>query len=314
MSEILELIKESNKIAILTHEHPDGDAIGSLLGVYYVLKSMGKDATCIVPEYPETFMFLDKIDEIKKESSDEYDLAIVLDCSSRPRVGQTNSELSRCKKVIVIDHHASNTKYGDINYLEVKTSSCCQVLYYLFKNWNIPMTNELGEALMTGVLTDTAGYRNDNIDKNTFLMSAELMEFGVDIHKVYYLVLSKKNMAQYALMKMALDRLELFCDGKVAFSYISEEDMLNVGAKLGDHEGLVDIGRNIEGVQVSIFMREDNGIYRISYRSNGKVDVNEIAKRHDGGGHKMASGIKMSGNFREIKESIIDEVSKEIAK
>ena len=115
-------------------------------------------------------------------------------------------------------------------------------------------------------------------------------------------------------MKMTLDRLELLDNGKIAFSYISEEDMANVGAKMGDHEGLVDLGRNIGGVEVSIFMRECADCYRISLRSNGLVNVNEIAKKFGGGGHKMAAGIKLTANFKETKESIIDAIKEELSK
>ena len=314
MGEILEAIKRSKTILLLSHENPDGDAIGSLMASYHMLKNMNKDVDCVIPLIPDTFRFLKGIDEVREKSDKGYDLAIVLDCANVDRVGQINNELTRCKKMIVIDHHASNSGYGDINYLEENTASCCQVLYYLFKGWNIEINNEIGEALATGLLTDTAGFRNDNVDKNTFLMAAELIDLGIDIHKIYYLVLSKKSMAQYLLMKMTLDRLEMFCDGKIAFSYMSEEDMANVGAKLGDHEGLVDIGRNIGGVEVSIFMRECDNIYRISLRSNGLVDVNKIAKKFAGGGHKMASGIKVSGDFKEIKEKIIKEVAEELMK
>ena len=133
------------------------------------------------------------------------------------------------------------------------------------------------------------------------------------IHKIYYLAVSKKSIAQYMLMKMTLDRLEMFDNGKIAFSYISEEDMDNVGAKKGDHEGLVDLGRNIGGVEVSVFMREDDD-YRISLRSNGMVNVNEIAKKFGGGGHKMAAGIKIKGNFKETKDMIINEIIEELHK
>ena len=241
-------------------------------------------------------------------------MAIIFDCANLSRVGQTNNELNRCKKTIVIDHHASNDMYGDLNYVEENTSSCCQIIYYLLKEWNIPISNEAGEALTSGMLTDTAGFRNDNVDKNTFLMAAELIDYGIDLHKIYYLVLSKKSMSQYLLMKMTLDRLEMFADGKIAFSYISEEDMANVGAKMGDHEGLVDIGRNIGGVEVSVFVREYEDLYRISLRSNGLIDVNKVAKKFGGGGHKMAAGIKTNGSFREIKDSLIEVISKELKK
>ncbi len=314
MNEIYELINESNNILLLSHESPDGDAIGSLMGVYHMLKNMNKKVDVVVPEMPETFLFLSDIDKVMKFSNKEYDLAIVLDCANKDRIGQTNYEFDRCKKSIVIDHHTSNNYYGDINYVLGETSSCCQVLYYLFKEWKIKFTNEIGEALLTGLLTDTNGFKNNNIDKFSFLMAAELLDLGIDVHKIYYLVLSKKTMAQYLLMKMTLDRLELLCDGKIAFSYISEEDMANVGAKMGDHEGLVEIGRNVGGVEVSVFMRECADIYRISLRSNGLVDVNEIAKKFDGGGHTMAAGIKTSGNFKETKEAIIDAIKESLNK
>ena len=264
MSEMLELINKSSTILVLTHESPDGDAIGSAMAMYQVLKNMNKTVDIVIPEIPETFMFLDDIHEVLPKSDKEYDLSIVLDCATKERIGEINKEYSRCKKSIVIDHHMSNNGYGTICHVEPNTPACCQVLYYLFKNENIKITREIGEALLTGMLTDTSGFRNNDTNKETFLMAADLADLNIDIYKIYYLVLSKKSMAQYLLMKMTLDRLELFEDGKIAFSYISEEDMANVGAKMGDHEGLVDLGRNIGGVEVSVFMREDNGVYRIS--------------------------------------------------
>lgn len=310
---IWKLINDSDSILVITHESPDGDAIGSVMAFYHMLKNINKAVDVVVPEIPEAFKYLDGIDEVKNKSDSTYDLAIVVDCASSPRIGQINNEFSNCKKSIVIDHHISNAMYGDINHVEGTISSCCQVIYYLFKSWSVNITKEIGNALITGCLTDTNGFRNNDVDKNTFLMAAELMDYGIDIHNIYYLAVSKKSMAQYLLMKMTLDRLEMFDDGKIAFSYISREDMDNVEAKKGDHEGLVDLGRNIGGVEVSVFMREDDE-YRVSLRSNGRVDVNEIAKRFGGGGHKMAAGIKLAGNFKETKNMIINEIIKELHK
>jgi len=314
MNEMWELIDKSKNILVLTHESPDGDAIGSTLAMYHVLNNMNKKVDMVVPEIPETFLFMNGIDKVLTESNKEYDLAIVLDCSSKARIGENNHEFSRCKESIIIDHHISNDNYGTINHVEGEVAACCQVLYYLFKNWNVEITREIGEALAVGMLTDTSGFRNNDTDKNTFIMAAELADKGINIHQIYYLVLSKKSMAQYLLMKMTLDRLEITCDGRIAFSYISEEDMANVGAKKGDHEGLVDIGRNVGGVEVSVFMREDNGMYRISLRSNGNIDVNKIAQKFGGGGHKMAAGIKITGDFKETKESVINGIKEEFSK
>ncbi len=311
MNKLYELIEKNKNILVLTHESPDGDAIGSAMAVYHMVKDMKKTVDIVIPEIPETFLFMDDIDKVLPQSDKDYDLAIVVDCSSKVRIGQINQEFDRCKESLIIDHHISNEEYGTINYVEGETASCCQVLYYLFKAWQIKITDKIGTALTVGMLTDTSGFRNNDTDKMTFLMAAELADLGIDIHKIYYLVLSEKTMAQYLLMKMTLDRLELLYDGKIAFSYISEEDMSNVGAKKGDHEGLVDLGRNVRGVEVSVFMREDADYYRISLRSNGQINVNNIAQKFGGGGHKMAAGIKISGEFKETKDRIIDAIIKE---
>ena len=312
-SNIWELINKENNILILTHESPDGDAIGSAMAFYYMLNDIGKKATVVIPEFPHTFNYLSQVNEVLVSSDKEFDLAIIVDCANEGRIAQTNNEINRCKKTIVIDHHISNTNYGYLNYVEGETASCTQVIYYLFKEWKVNITKEIGEAIITGCLTDTSGFRNNNVDKGSFIMAAELMDLGIDIHRIYYLALSQKTMAQYMLMRMTLDRLEMFEDGKIAFSYISHEDMENVGAMKGDHEGLVDLGRNIGGVEVSIFMREEDG-YRISFRSNGQVNVNEIAKKFGGGGHMMAAGAKIDGNFKETKDRLIDETIKELYK
>lgn len=310
MKEIFELIDTSNSVLLLTHENPDGDAIGSVMAFYSWLKKVKKDVTVVMPEIPYTFYFLKDINLVNKCSSREYDLAIVVDCASVNRIGQENNEFERCKKSIVIDHHVSNTMFGTINYVNNIAPSCAQVIYYLFKDGNVQLTKEIGEDLLVGSITDTNGFSNDNVNKETFLMTAELMALGINVHELYYNLLLKKSKAQHELMKMAIQRLEFYGNGRVVFSYISHEDMENVGAKKGDHEGLVDIGRNISGVDISIFMREDNG-YNVSFRSNG-FDVSRIALKFGGGGHTVAAGAKINMSFKEAKEALIKETLKEI--
>ena len=310
MMEVFNLINDSNTILVLTHENPDGDAIGSAMAFYSWLNKMGKKVDIVIPEIPPVFMFLDSLNFVKEKSNKLYDLAIVVDCSSMERIGQLNQEFKKCSKSVIIDHHVSNTMYGTLNYIDNIAPSCTQLIYYLFKEGNISITKEMGEYLMVGSVTDTNGFSNDNVNKKTFLMSAELMDLGVDVHKIYYNLLLKKNKAQHALTKMVFDRLEFFENGKIVFSYISHEDMENVGAKKGDHEGLVDIGRNIDGVEFSIFMREDNG-YNVSFRSNG-FDVEKIARKFGGGGHSVASGAKINMPFKEAKEALINEALREL--
>ena len=307
--QIKKLIDESNSILLLTHESPDGDAIGSVLGFYHYLVSINKNVDMVILDIPKVFDFLPSINRVVDNTNKTYDLGIVLDCASKERIGQKEDLFSRCKNTICIDHHISNTNYCDVNLVEGNISSCCQVVYYLFKEWNVPVSKEIGESLISGVLTDTNGFGNNNVDKNTYNLAAEILDLGVNIHNIYNKVLCKKTMSQYELMRIAMDRLEFLYNSKIAFTYILKDDFDKVGAVTGEHEGIVDIGRNVEGVEVSIFLREDNG-FTVSLRSTGTVDVSKIASAIGGGGHFMASGAKLYGTLEETKETIINETKK----
>ena len=195
--------------------------------------------------------------------------------------------------------------------VEGNISSCCQVVYYLFKKININFNKDIGEALICGMLTDTNGFSVNTVDKNTFKMAADILDLDIDIHSIYDKVLCKKSMPQYELMKIAMGRLEFFFDGKIAWTYVLKEDFDNVGAGTGEHEGIVNIGRNIDGVEVSVFVREDDG-WTISLRSNGSIDVSKIAASIGGGGHFMAAGGKLYGSLSEIKETIINKIKEVI--
>ena len=311
MNNIFEVINNSNSIALFGHKNPDGDAIGSVLSFYEVLTNMNKNVDMIMTNIPPIFSYLHNIDKIKETSRKQYDLAIVLDCANKERIGQVGDVFSNCSKSIAIDHHVTNTRFCDINYVVDDAPACCQVVYYLLKDNGIAINKFIGEDIATGVLTDTGGFRNNNVDAKTYMLASELVNIGIDIHKIYNDVLCIKTKNQQELLKMTCDRLEYFCDGKIAFSYISHEDMENIGAKEGDHEGLVDVGRNVLGVVVSVFMREDDG-YRVSFRSNGQVNVNEIASVFGGGGHLMAAGAKINMSFKDTKETVIREITKVI--
>ena len=308
-SKIKNLIDNSSSILLLTHESPDGDAVGSILSFYHYLISVNKSVDMVILDVPKVFNFLPSIDKIVDNVDRDYDLGIVLDCASREKIGQNDDLFSRCRETIVIDHHVSNTNYGNINYVMGDISSCCQVVYYLFKDLDISINKEIGESIITGVLTDTNGFGHNGVDGNTFKLASELIDVGVDIHSIYQKVLWIKTMSQYNLMKIGMERLEFLYDGKVAFTYILEDDFNKVGAILGEHEGIVDIGRNIDGVLVSIFIRENNG-WSISLRSTGMIDVGKIALNLGGGGHRMASGGKLYGSLEEVKTRVINEVEK----
>jgi len=302
-----ELIDTSQNILILTHQRPDGDAIGSSLAMYESLISMGKNVTVVMQDVPEVYNFLENYQYIKTDTSNSFELAIVLDCSTKERIGQITDLTAHCQKIVCLDHHINNTLYADVNLIDANASSCCQIVYYFLKRHNITISKTIGESILVGVLTDTNGFSNNNVDSATFKLTAELLDQGLDFYDIYSKVLRMKTIAQFALHKLALSRLEFFESGKIAFTYLNQEDFANTGAKLGDHEGIVDIGRNIENVEVSVFIREDKG-YHVSLRSNGLIDVNKIAHVFNGGGHTMAAGCIIEKTFKETKKVLIKEI------
>lgn len=312
LDEILEEIKKAESIVLLTHETPDGDAIGSSLGMKLALRKIGKEADLIVTKYARTFNFLPNIEEIKTISDvEKYDLAISLDCATIKRI-DNREYFDKAKKTISIDHHGSNEMYADINYVNPVAPACSEIVLTMLSYFNIEIDKEIGTCLMMGIITDTGGLQYPSTTADTFEYAAELLRKGVDIADICRRTLQEKTKSNFELQKIIMENLELLEDGKLAFSYVTKQDLLDVKAEEGDHEGLVNIGRSIEGVEVSAFIRQedDENIFKISMRSNGKINVSDICLMFGGGGHARAAGAKVQGTVQQVKEKIIKEVKK----
>ena len=300
LDNIKEEIQNSQNIVILTHEVPDGDAIGSSLAMYMGLKQLGKDVDVVIPKYSKTYTFLPCTNEIKTEGRMEnYDLAIALDCGDIKRLnGFANYfEYANCK--IQIDHHEANTMFADYNFVNPTAPACCQILITVLKTLGIEITQNIGTCLLTGIITDTGGFKYQNVKAETFEFAAELLNRGVNVSEIYRKVLQTVPVAKFELRK-------------IAFTYITKKD--EEQTKTEDHDGIVEMGRDIEGVEVSIFLREtDENTYKISLRSNDYVNVSDICLMFSGGGHMRAAGGIITGlTFEKAKERIINECKKHI--
>lgn len=285
---------------------------GCSLGLKLMLEELGKNADVIIPVYSRTYEFLPKTSEIKEESEiKEYDLAISVDCATLKRLAQ-REYFENAKKTIVIDHHGSNTMYGDLNYVNPASPACCEIIASIAKYFGLNMNKEIGTCIMTGILTDTGGFRHQGIAPDTFEYTADLIRLGVDIPFIYKRTLRTRTRSNFELAKRVMDRLELLEDGKIAFSYITTQDEEEVNAEPGDHEGLVDIGKDIEGVIVSVFLRQkDNeNEYKISLRSTDDINVSDICLVFGGGGHARAAGALVQGSIEEVKEKVMKEIKK----
>lgn len=193
LDEILKEIRDAEKIVVLTHETPDGDAIGSALAMKLMIAELGKEADVVIPEYPKFFDFLPITEEIKIDSEiQKYDLAISVDCANFKRIAK-NEYFENAKKTIVIDHHGSNNMYGDINYVNPVSPACCEVLVGMAEYFGIQISKEMGTCIMTGMITDTGGFRYRGVTPETFEYAAELIRLGIDIPMIYKRTMRNQN-------------------------------------------------------------------------------------------------------------------------
>ena len=310
---IKEEIQKAEDVVILTHENPDGDAIGSALAMYLTLKKLNKKVDVIIPELPKVYSFLPGADNIKKEGKEEiYDLAICVDVTGITRLNGYSKYFEDAKVKIQIDHHQVNEMFADYNFVNPASPACAQNLIFIIEQLGFEIDKEIGTCLLTGIITDTGGFKYEGVSAETFEFTSWLLAKGVNVSEVYKKVMQMKTRANFELTKLIMDRMEFLYDNKITFTYMTLEDEKNVRAMPGDNEGLVEIGRDIEGVEVSILLREKESGYKVSLRSNDYVNVSDICVIFGGGGHRKAAGCNLYGTLEECKEKIISEVMKHI--
>ena len=310
---IKEEIYNAESIIILTHEMPDGDAIGSSLAMYNGLKSLGKNVEVVMANNSAVFDFLPGASEIRTEGTKTvYDLAIALDCGDIKRLNGYTEYFENANARIEIDHHGINTMFADYNFVNPAAPACAQILITVLENLGIEITKEIGTCLLTGIITDTGGFKYQGVSAETFEFVAELLNKGVNVSNIYKRVLQVISKNKFELRKIAMNRLEFLEDGKIAFTYILKEDEEKLNAETDAHEGIVEMGRDVDGVEVSIFLRENNEKdgYKISLRSNDHVNVADICLMFNGGGHVRAAGGNIKLPLEEAKQRIIEECKK----
>ena len=314
LDNILEEVKKVENICILAHENPDGDAIGSSLGLYWILKEMGKKPQVLMKKLPKTFSFMLGYETIKEESDiQNFDMTIVVDCPDIKRVnGDLIKYFENAKIKVQFDHHMNNKMFGDYNVVDPASPACAQILVKSFEYLNIDLSKEAMSCFLTGIITDTGGFKNSGITVETFEIAGKCLESGINLSKIYKQSMLTISKTRFEAQKVAMDRMEFFADGKISFTYINEKDTRELGLKDGDHEGIVEIGRNIENVEVSIFLHEEENGYKISLRSNDYVNVADVCMQFGGGGHIKAAGANTTMALEEAKKAIVREVEKRL--
>lgn len=314
LDDILEEVKKTENICILAHENPDGDAIGSSLGLCDVLTRMGKNVEVLMKKVPETYSFLPGAQDIKEEATIErFDMAIVVDCPDLKRV---NSELIKyfemAKVKVEFDHHINNSMFADYNIVNHVSPACSQILVTSLEYLEIELSKEAMTCFLTGIITDTGGFKNSGITEETFEIAGRALNQGINLPSIYKASLLTVSKTRFEAQKLAMDRMEFFADDRISFTYITREDTKKMELKDGDHEGIVEIGRNIQNVEVSIFLREEEKGFKISLRSNEYVNVAEVCMLFGGGGHIRAAGANTTMSLEEAKHALVREIEKRL--
>jgi len=308
-----EKIKESKNIVLAAHINPDGDALGSSLSLYPILKKMGKNVKVfnVTKPLPMYLDFLPNFDKVTDKLPKNYDLLISFDCGSFDRLGIEEKP----PFLINIDHHISNTKYGDINIIDPKAASSSQVVYNMLKANDVEIPSESAVCIYTALVTDTGSFQYESVNEKVFEMAAELVKCGVKPDFVAKMLFQRDRLSRLRLLAKAYDTIELCCEGKVAFVEVTKEMMEITGAIKDDTDTIVNSVRAIASVEVACMLREDDDGIKISLRSKNYADVSKVAVKYGGGGHIRAAGatIKDEFDFEKVKKMLKEDL-KEIVK
>lgn len=295
------LIESSQKIFMTTHEHTDGDDLGSLLAMKIVLEKMGKELFCIVNGgVPHTLKFLPGSSEVTEEFQNrEYDLVITFGCNSLDRPNYP--ELKNLKsKILNFDHHPDNKMFGHVNVVDVSTAAVAELVYYFFKsNPEVIIDKDIATCLLTGIFTDTGGFKHSNTSSRVYEVAADLLKKGARIDKISQETFGNKRPQTLRAWAKALENARFDPEKQMVFSVMTGEDMREVQADDEDLTGFVEVLNHMPQAKFALMLRQDGDVVKGSLRSDPhkKTDVSEIAKTFGGGGHKYASGFKVKGKL-----------------
>lgn len=314
-----QFIIENDDFLVISHLHPDGDAIGSSLAVTHLLNNLNKTYTVVNEgECSERFSFLTGFEQIidvsKHKLNRTFQTIIAVDVADFKRLGDVSHILAEETNVLNIDHHPTNTLFGNINLIRTDAASTTEILFDLIKTcFNEQLDKNVAEALYTGLLTDTGGYRYANTTQSVMEMGAYLLRYDIGPSKIAEYALETISASFLRLLKQSISTLSFAYDHKVAILSVSIQDMEEAEATKDDVDGLVSYPRNIEGVEVGVLLKEwEEGEVKVSLRSKQYVDVAAIAQRNGGGGHVKASGFTFIGTLTEAREHILKELEKVI--
>jgi bifunctional oligoribonuclease and PAP phosphatase NrnA len=310
---VADALRSHDRFLLVTHENPDGDALGSLLATKLALDAMGKDSEMYLygdAPLPREYGFMG-LDGLLRQLPDDAGerVLVALDCANESRMGPVPELREQAPLTLDIDHHHDNSCFGDVNLVVGDASSTGEVLRDVFAELDVALTPEIAEALYIAVVTDTGRFQYTNTTPKALRLAAELVEAGADVHRVFQGVYESVEFAKLKLLARALDRAQVYEGGRLVVSHLLRSDFTELNAAEAYSEGIIDYLRAVEGAEMAALIREpprrEGPKRRVSLRaSNDELDVSALARKSDGGGHRQAAGFSSDASVDEITDFI----------
>ncbi len=313
IQQIISAVRSNRRFMVAAHVHPDGDAIGALLGMKLILERLGKNVDVYDKDRcPPEFEFLPQAQQIRNKpfGAVEYDAAILVDCGDFERVGADLMEFIKSKVplLINIDHHIPNKTFGDIYWVEPSASSTCEMLFDLCMSLSLAPDADLSTALYTGILTDTGSFRHSNTNRRVFEMVSVLVQMGADPAYIAAQVYESATPEKLKLLAEVLSTMELYDGSRIVAAELRRSMLPDSSSSYMDSEVFINHLRSVKSADLAILFREiDGGLIHISMRSRSGIDVARLAQRHGGGGHRQAAACRIAGTIQSVRSMFVGE-------
>ena len=313
--EILHQLIQEDDVCVVCQEAPDGDALGSLLALTGVLRQMGKRAVAVCADpVPYVYQVLPDVDIIQHPNSLPARHLITVDCADQERVACPDEWLTQADWIININHHGSNQGFGTYNWIDAGSAATGELIYLLGKQLNIAFTPQIAQNLLAAISTDTGHFSQINTTARSFAIAAELVKEGAQVAQLCNDIYKRKRLSKTRLIGRGLNQMQVFCQGQAALITLSKQDFLDCGAMESETEGIIDYARDIDTVRVAALLRDtEQGTVKVSLRSQGDIDVSQVAMKAGGGGHRGAAGFTLHMPLEEAVAYLKDALEETIA-
>lgn len=316
MKSIIEQLTNGRRVLLASHAHPDGDAIGALLAAGRALEKLGHEVVLYNESLiPAVYRFLPRVDTIQHRltHADHFDMAVVLDCGDLSRVGAAADSIATIPVIINIDHHTTNTRFGQYHLVDEDACATSEIVYRLIQAMGLELDTTMATAIYTGILTDTGSFRFSNTNRAAFSICESMVAKGVSPSRVSQHVYGAYSLGRIKLLNLALDSIEISNNGHLSVMTVTRSMLSETGTQPEDADGLINYARRIQDVKVAALIHElesGNAVagsqkrFHVSLRSDGSVDVSRIASDFGGGGHAEAAGFSIESSLAELKRTI----------